>query len=186
MNRARTFLFKGLLSAWIVFHALVILIMPNGASYPGRAFSSVLYPYAALLGMNTSWNFFSPDPAHTMYLKFTIHKDETGGDDSAEPLEIFLPANKDGGEGDVSKRRELYAMRYMLLDPRRVDAVLGPWLCRTHAGASSVHVEFVINSIPSLDEATMFSGQDLGSMGKQFDFIDRDYRCSQTGDEVGL
>lgn len=160
--------------------------MPNGASYPGRALGAVLKPYSSVIGLNTSWNFFSPDPAHTMYLKFTVHFEDKEGAPSREPEELFFPSAKDEGVGDIAKRRELYAMRYMLLDPRRIDVVIGPWLCRSFSGAVAVHIEFIVNSIPSLDEAVLFHDQAVKDMGRQFDFIDKDYRCTEAANEVTL
>lgn len=177
---------KVLLSLFICFHVAVVVIMPNGMSFFGRAFGGVIRPYAAVIGLNTSWNFFSPDPAHTMYLKFTIHFEDEDGNPTREPEELYFPEARDEVERDLSKRRELYAMRYMILDPRRIDAIIGPWLCRRHPGASVVHIEFVISSIPTLDEAILFHDRQVGEMGEEFDFIDKDYRCTQVGNEVTL
>jgi len=178
--------FKVLLSVWLVFHVIVLVVMPNGASIMGRRLGPLIGPYGAMLGLNTAWNFFSPDPAHTMYLKFTVSYEDADGKSLKEAEEIFMPPEKDQGVWSLSKRRELYAMRYMILDPRRVDAVLGPWLCRTKAGATSIHIDHVINSVPTLDEANLFSDQKVGDLGKEFNFISKDYRCSQVNDEVNL
>lgn len=174
--------FRVLFSCWLLFHVFVIVVMPNGLSYPGRFFGPIIYPYAAAVGLNVSWNFFSPDPAHTMYLRFTLF----GDDENEEPRVISMPEEQDQGVWDLGRRRDLYSMRYFLLDPRRIQAVLGPWLCRHHAPASFVRIEHVVNSIPSLEEAVLFSDRSLGEMSRQMGFSDQEYRCSQMQDEVGL
>ncbi|MBX3039828.1 MAG: hypothetical protein KF789_03840 [Bdellovibrionaceae bacterium] len=179
--------FRLLFSAWLLFHVFVIVVMPNGLSYPGRVLGSVIYPYAAMVGLNVSWNFFSPDPAHTMYLRFTLFQENEDGETSMdEPRIISMPEEKDQGVWDLGRRRDLYAMRYFLLDPRRIQAVLGPWLCRHYAPVSVIRIEHVVDSIPTLDEAVLFSDRALGEMSQQVGFSDQEYRCSQMNDEVGL
>lgn len=183
MPASKAGILKLLLSVWVIFHVTVMVIMPNGLSYPGRVLAHLIYPYAAVVGLNVSWNFFSPDPAHTMYLRFTVY-DENNWD--KEPLVISMPEEQDRGVWDLGRRRDLYSMRYFLLDPRRFDAVLGPWLCRVHAPATVVRIEHVVDSIPSLDEAVLFQSRDLRDLSQQMGFSDRTYRCSQMNDEVGL
>ncbi|MCX7977885.1 MAG: hypothetical protein N2578_02655, partial [Bdellovibrionaceae bacterium] len=56
-----------LFSVWIVYHIVVISVIPNQSNFLNRYFEKAIVPYASQLGMNASWNFFSPDPAHTMY-----------------------------------------------------------------------------------------------------------------------
>lgn len=170
------------LSLWLCFHVFAILVLPNVGSYFGRRFSSLIPTYGAVIGLNLSWNFFSPDPAHTMYLKFTVFFDPIEG--GRDPLEIYFPETKDSPEWDSSKRRDLYAMRFMVIDPGRVDTVLGPWMCRTHPGATRIQIEHVVNSIPFLDEAAFYREESVTSLGHTYDTINREYRCSQMGDEV--
>lgn len=169
-------------SLWLVYHVFVILMMPNGTSYVGRTLGPVIRPYAAILGLNASWNFFSPDPAHTMYMKFTLYDE----DEVKEPREIYFPAQKDQGVWDLGERRNLYAMRYFLLDPRRIEAILGPYLCRHEAPVSVVRIEHVVNSVPSLDEAVLFRERGMSEMSQEFESVNREYRCSQVNDEVDL
>ena len=172
-------------SVWIVYHLFVIVVMANGSSYIGRYFGRAIVPYASTLGMNTSWNFFSPDPAHTMYLKFTIYYPDVEGEPSKEPLEIFMPSAKGEGVWNQGEKRQLYAMRYMVVYPQRIEGVLGPCLCKQHPGAEVVHIEHIIDPIPSLDQAAI-DQRELGEMGGRYDVINRDYRCSQVNDEVIL
>lgn len=172
-------------SLWIVYHLFVIVAMANSSSYMVRYFGKTIVPYASTLGMNTTWNFFSPDPAHTMYLKFTVYYPDVEGETPKEPLEIFMPSAKGEGVWDQGDKRQLYAMRYMVVYPQRIEGVLGPYMCKHYPGAEVVHIEHIIEPIPSLDQAAI-DKRELGEMNSRFDFISRDYRCSQMNDEVTL
>lgn len=174
-----------ILSFGIIYHLFVIVVMANGSSYVGRYLNKAIVPYASTLGMNTTWNFFSPDPAHTMYLKFTIYFAENEGEPSREPLEVFMPSGKDEGVWDLGEKRRFYAMRYMIVYPGRIDGVLGPYLCKRYEGAEVIHIEHIIDPIPSLDLANIDS-RELNELGARYDYINRDYRCSQVNDEVIL
>lgn len=183
-SERRGLFLKLLLSVGILFHLLVMIVMPNGASYAGRRLQPVIGAYGAIIGLNVSWNFFSPDPAHTMYLKFTIYFEDDQRQELSEPIEVFFPAEKDQGVWDLGRRRELYSMRYMIIDPRRVDLILGPWMCRAYPGASSVRIEHVVNAIPSLDEVVLFREREVHDMSREYDFISKEFRCERGGEET--
>ena len=84
--------------------------MGNGASFLGRYMSEYYIPIANTIGLNTTWNFFSPDPANTMYINinFTLA-------DGTEIHEI-LPAQNADGEFDFSlqKRRLSYVVQFFV------------------------------------------------------------------------
>lgn len=139
---------KVVLSFWLVYHLVVIVFFPNNSSYLVRHYSLPFQAYANQLALNTSWNFFSPDPAHVMYFKYLIYSK----DENLEPAEYFIPPEKNEGSFGPADRRLFYAMRYMLLDQRRVEGILGPWLCKQHPEATKIHIEHIVEKIPSLDE----------------------------------
>lgn len=173
---------KILFSIFILFHLAVIIIFPNGSSYLGRA-STLLVPYANILGLNTTWNFFSPDPAHTMFLKYSIRFEDADGNELREPLDGFIPPEKEQIAVDSSKRRFLYAVRFLILDTNRMKVILGPWLCRQNPGASHVKMEQMLEPIPNLDKAIL---GDLGR-GEETTVMRFDYRCNASQeDEVSL
>lgn len=143
------------LSVFIVFHLTVIVVLANGTSYLGRSLQHILTPYANFIGLNSTWNFFSPDPAHTMYFRYLVRFQDDNGNDLREAIEEFVPAAKDEFVLNSSKRRMLYAMRFMILDSRRMSGILGPWICRKYPGATSLHIEHIFEQIPSLDRAVL-------------------------------
>lgn len=173
-------------SIFIVFQLTVIVISPNGASAPGRALSWLLQPYGAALGLNTPWNFFSPDPAHTMYLRLQLHWQNEDGSFARDSEELFFPRARDLREMDLSKRRELYAMRYLMLDPRRVEALFGPWVCARFKGLSNLSVEHIVQPIPDLEKAALLSVESWRDDETMRSFGRVEYRCTQASDEVNL
>ena len=172
-------------SLWIVYHVFVITVMPNGTSYVGRYLQSLVVPYATTLGMHASWNFFSPDPAHTMYFHYRIYYQNEMGEDIKEPEDHYFPEQKNAGIWDLSKKRELYAMRYMVLDPQRIQSFFGPWVCKNHPGSTAIQMEHVIEPIPSLDMAVVNKSSSLDEISqKSYEYLNSEYRCSQLQDEV--
>lgn len=146
---------KFLLSLFIIFHLSVIIILANGGSYLGRSLQKYLLPYANTIGLNTTWNFFSPDPAHTMYIRYVQHFDDENGNEIKESVESYIPAEKEKISIDSSKRRFLYAIRFLLLDTTRMNTILAPWLCKSNPEASSIFIEQIFEAIPGLDRAAM-------------------------------
>lgn len=174
---------KCFLSLWILYHLAVILILPNGGSYLGRRFENWLTPYANIFGINNTWNLFSPDPAHPMYFRYRVFFRNEWLEDLEPPIEGFFPHDRDQRAPSLSEQRELYAMRFLIIDPRRVETILGPWLCRQYPGASAVKLEHIINSLPPLDRAAQGS-EDLSDMKEKIEFVNRDFNCHGKNDEV--
>src|SRR5579871_3993566 len=95
---------KALLSVWLVYHLFCILILPNGGSFLGRYSEKYILEYGNFLGINTPWNLFSPDPAHTMYFASTIHFEGEDGQEVKPPLDTFFPPEKTTTVTDSSQR----------------------------------------------------------------------------------
>ena len=175
---------KVLLSVWILYHLAVIVILPNAGSFLARQGTNLLIPYGNTLGLNASWNFFSPDPAHTMYLAYRVRFDDENGNEVKEPLEGFLPPEKDQIVLDSSKRRLLYAMRFLVLDPNRLNLLMGPWLCRQHPGASEIAITHVVEAIPTLDVAVNQIDTPVKDLKKIVETGRNVFDCRATPDEV--
>jgi hypothetical protein len=168
---------KILLSAFICFHLIVIVVLANGSSFLGRHLAPILLPYANTLGLNATWNFFSPDPAHTMFYRMRIFFEDANGEDLREPEELYFPPEKGQIVVNSSKRRMLYAMRFLTLDPTRLKSILGPWLCRQYPGATRVKMEHFIHEIPGLDAAMAHIDQPLSELLVEKNFISEAMQC---------
>ena len=175
-----------LLSVFIIFHLSVLVILANGSSYFGRSIGPYILPYANTLGLNNTWNFFSPDPAHTMYYKVRVFFEDEHGNEIKEPEEIFFPPEKGQIVVDSSKRRLLYAMRFLTLDSSRLTSLMGPWICRDHPGASRVRMDHLVEEIPNLDLAVTRMDEPLNSLIIEKNYISAEVDCRKPADEVAF
>lgn len=180
-------IFKIILSVWIVYNIIVLLLMPNIGSYIGRLNSKFVAPYANIVGLNAGWNFFSPDPAHTMYIRYTLHFENEAGDSLRDPEEGYFPPQRDRRISNELDKRVQYAMRFMLIEPKRIKVFLGPWLCRQNPEASLVSIEAVIETVPFLDNVVMQSQSEVNSLSETLEYVREDFSCDpDSQDEVAL
>ena len=78
-------------------------------------------------------------------------------------------------------------MRYMVLDPKRIEGFFGPWVCKTHPGATFVELQHVIDPVPGLDISVLHKGTQLNEISSEaYEYLKSEYRCSQLNDEVVL
>lgn len=185
MPRAKL-LVKIILSGWIVYNIFAMLVMPNLGAYFGRSSSRFITPYANTVGLNASWNFFSPDPAHTMYIRYRINYLDSEGFPVKDSIEGFFPAEKNHGVSSLTRKRELYVMRFMVIDPRRLKSFMGPWLCHQYPQATSVEMEHVVETVPSLDQVVAFKSEGVAALSKEIQFTRESVSCIKPADEVSL
>lgn len=179
-------LFKAILSLWIVYNIFVMMVMPNIGSLFGQAVSSFVTPYANTVGLNASWNFFSPDPAHTMYIRYTVYYQDFDGNDLKEPLEGYFPEEKNQGIKNATQKRNLYAMRFMVLEPKRLRILMGPWLCKQYSGATSVEMEHVIETVPPLAQAITLKHETVKELSQEVQYVRETHSCIGGADEEVL
>lgn len=178
---------------WIVYNIFVMLVMPNVGAYFGRVTANVVTPYANTVGLNAGWNFFSPEPAHPMYLKYTVYYPEAeiqegeSSSEEREPVEGFFPVQNDKRNvPNITHKREWALMRYMVLDAKRLRLLMGPWLCRQYPGAASIAMEHVIETIPFLDQAVRFQDESVKDLSKEVQSVRETVSCQGGMDEESL
>lgn len=179
-------LIKVILSIWIVYNIFVMLVMPNIGSYFGRVSSRFVVSYASAVGLNASWNFFSPDPAHTMYIHYRIHFLDKEGNQLKDSLDGYFPQEKNQAINSIFRKRELYVMRFMLIEPKRLKILMGPWLCRQYPGASSIDLEHVIETVPFLDQVVAHKDAGLSSLSQELQYSQVSVPCDGSADEDSL
>jgi len=130
----------------------MMIVMGNGSSFLGRYLGQYYFHVANVVGVNTTWNFFSPDPAHIMYFRYIVHFEDDYGNPTQESRELFYPEQKEGSNFAMNIRRQNYMMRFMALDPMRVGHYFIPWICQQYPGATRVQFSLIINHIPPLDK----------------------------------
>jgi hypothetical protein len=148
---------KYLINAFIVFHLFVMVTMPVTGSIITRLTEKWTAPYANQIGLNANWNFFSPDPAHVMLQRIVVKFEDPDGNDLQEPIEIIYPPKETKSYVyNPAQRRFFYAMRYLMLDPSKINSVVGPYYCKQYSGSTAVFIEHKIIPIPPLQLAYQF------------------------------
>lgn len=178
---------KALLSLWIVYNIFTMLVMPNIGSYFGRVTSRFITPYANTVGLNAGWNFYSPEPAQPMHLKYIIYFEDELGEEMKPPVEGYFPSeNDDRNIPLITRKREWSLMRFMVLDAKRMRHLMGPWFCRHNPGASSVELEHVVAAIPFLDSAVARNAVTIEELSQTAKYLRVKIDCNEAGDEVEL
>lgn len=183
MKKAKLLL-KILLSLWIVYNIVVMLVMPNIGSYLGRTFSRYLTPYAGAVGLSAGWDFFSPDPAHTLYIEYTVYFPSSADGEFRDPIEGFFPPEKNRPVHDPVRKRDLYAARYMAISPRRLRILFGPWLCKQHPGATQVNTKIIIETVPPLDKVVQRPELAVNDLSERIEYANEDIPCSERDEEL--
>ena len=119
-----------------------------------------------------------------MYLTYRVRYEDAAGNELREPEEGYLPPEKDQMVMDSSKRRLLYSMRFLVIDPRRLESLMGPWLCRQHPGASEITMTHVTEAIPPLDVAVAQIDTPVKNLKQVVQTGRNVFNCQATLDEV--
>jgi hypothetical protein len=139
------------LGALFLYLVSMMVVLGNGSSFLGRSLAFAYLPIANSIGLNTTWNFFSPDPAHTMYLRYRVLFQDEFGNDKQESFEKYFPENSMDNNFWLQHRRLSYVMRFLAADQYRIEKFLVPWICKQNAEATHVQTELVLYRIPALD-----------------------------------
>lgn len=170
---------RSFISTVVIYFLFMIIVLANGASVLGQSFYPYFYVAANSMGLNTSWNFFSPDPAHVIYLKSLIIYQDEYGQTLKDSVEEFYPIEKDEGNFGVVARRDSYASRFFMVDARRIERFFAPWVCKRHPGASRVYIEGNILSVPSLEQAETEQSRSVKEMQNELRVHSLDYTCEK-------
>lgn len=141
---------KIFLSLWILYHLVGILIMPSPQSILVKNWAWIFRPYLNALTINTTWNLFSPDPGTATFLKINVISDK----EESGVRSFTWPRNADRSEPDSRHRRELYFVRYTIMNDMMIYKFLFPWLCRNNPDAQEIRLEVYTTIHPSLEQAS--------------------------------
>lgn len=163
---------KTLLSFWIIYHVLVIFVMPNSSSFLGRYFGVYLVPYANVFGLNSPWMFFSPNPAPDYHMNITLYPKG-----SSEPIEIQWPEKKKAILFLTPAIRNFYLMHFFVRSPQLIETLLVPWLCKQQQSTEMVNINISIKSPPSLDKARFLTHDELKHSYEEVNYFEKTYSC---------
>lgn len=139
-----------IISVFLLYHLAVVLIMPNPGSLLGRKFSRYLTDYANTLGINTTWQFFSPGPAPVFYLEYDVESEDL----DAETPSFQIPPKRRASYYDEFYNRTLYSMRFFVLAPvETFERFFVRWLCKQHPEAVSLAIRTVGEPVKNIERA---------------------------------
>lgn len=155
----------------------MMIVLGNGSSFLGRYLGHYFTPVANLVGLNTTWNFFSPDPAHTMHLRYTVFFEDDYGNPKQEAVQDFYPSQEDDANLSTHIRRQNYMMRFFTASPDRMRKYFAPWVCRKYPEATRIHTEVILTRIPSLEIASNLSQLNYEDLLRQEEINQNVFSC---------
>ena len=167
------------LGAVFIYLVSMMIVMSNGSSFLGHYLSALYLPVANSIGLNTTWNFFSPDPAHTMYLRYRVLFQDEYGNAKKESIEKYFPEDIQENNFWLHHRRLSYVMRFMASDQNRIQHFLVPWICKQNPEATHIQTEMLIYRIPSLDVVATLKSENYEDMIAQEEVNQAMYNCEK-------
>ena len=160
-----------------VYFVSMMIVLGNGSSFLGRSLGKFYTPVANLVGLNTTWNFFSPDPAHIMYLRYVVHFEDEYSNPTKESFISLFPPEETNTDFRVHVRRMSYAMRFYSASVDHLKNYFIPWICKQHPGATRVQTEILYSRIPSLEVAATLSDTNYDDLVKHEEINQNVFSC---------
>jgi hypothetical protein len=157
-------IFQILASAFVLYHLICMVWLPNSSSFFVESNRAWLTPYANQFGLNTTWQFFSPNPWPPTFLEYEVVKE--GGKRET----YTFPDQKRAGFFRDNYNRHLTALMLSQHLPKYMRLGIGPFLCRQHPEAQTIELSMVVVRPPSLDDVA-------GRWLRMTDLSNREYRA---------
>lgn len=146
---------RNLFTLFLLYHILVILVMPNSSSIIGRKIGGYLASYANTVGMNATWEFFSPDPPQPFYFDYSVYFESIEGEELQPTITGFFPEWRTERTLHPNKIRLKNAVRFFALTRTSVEKSFIGYLCRQYPKANRVKVRQVIEAVPNIEQAKL-------------------------------
>lgn len=151
---------KRALSALILWHLTVIVLIPNPASYFTERYKGWMLPYANLIAMNSVWQFFSPDPGPAVFLRYELRDED--GEGSGK---LLFPKVDPSYLERINYIRLVTALRYFAKNESALKEIFAQHLCKTHPKSTSIELELYLVRVPSLEEVAQ--GRSLNAFAEE-------------------
>lgn len=126
------------LSFFIVFHLWVVFTTPFQSELLAKIQPRWISSYASLIGINTSWAYFSPEPAKRDYLVVEYYK--TKSSDEIWKESVWPPPRQNFWFKETFARRR-YAANFFMSDSSRLKLFIR-YICRTESAQKIVLKRF--------------------------------------------
>jgi hypothetical protein len=146
---------RPLFTLFLFYHLFVIVLMPNAGSILGRRWGHWVAPYANTLGMNATWEFFSPDPPQPFYFDYSVYFEDEQGEEKQVPVDGYFPEWRTERTLHPNKIRLKNAVRFFALTRKSVEQAFIGYLCRLYPEANRVKVRQVVEVVPNLEKAKL-------------------------------
>jgi hypothetical protein len=136
---------RRLISTFLVFHLIGVIIGPNPASYLTQSLSFIYRPYLNFLGLAHTWGFFAPEPVSPpMYIEYAA--DPKG----EPPLRGRFPDEKSPFFFRDRQNRRMTMSRFILAYDDNVRNMFVRYLCLRHPTMEELKLWRVVATQPSL------------------------------------
>lgn len=163
------------LSVFICFHIATMILVANPSSLLSRMAPHFMISYASTLGLNTTWQFFSPNPMGERYLEYEIHtENEPAFDD--EQYYHYWPPKAESGMARENRNRAFYHSLFSTLNSNNIEEIFIPWACRRHPEALSISIRGETRSLPSIEVAGIKKKR-FKDLSKSYGFNLEEHTC---------
>lgn len=169
--------FQIIASIFLVYHLVTILTLPNSGSYLESQIGEYLYPYASTLGLNSTWQFFSPKPSPRIFFRYEV--EFPNGDYQKHQ---WPPPKIDSEFLGPNFQRLVYHSRMTTITEQRRKKFLVPFLCSKHPGAQTLTLSAIFENVVPLRKAYIDRRLPTSSL-KELEVWSREtYYCQEEGE----
>ncbi len=143
---------------YIFYHLVVIVLMPNPTSLFSRQWGCFIAPYANTIGMNQTWEFFSPDPPTPFYFNYSVHFENLSGEEIEPSIESYFPEWRTQPTNHPNKIRLKTTVRFLALREDSAGNAFALYLCRKYPKATRVIVRSTFEFVPPLEKVKLNDG----------------------------
>lgn len=169
---------KVLLSMFFVYHVAAALLLPNSSSILTKKYADFFLAYANTIGLNTTWQFFSPGPGPSFYLEYQAEMADANGEVD-EKLYRYPPIRRFPTLNDSFMRR-LNNLKFFSSNDDLFASRVIPYLCGKLPGAVAMHVRKVVEKIPDLEQAER-RDQTVDEMAERYNTSLSRFECPSDG-----
>ena len=140
------------LSLFVLYHLFMIFISPHVMSIAHEKLMPFFAPYASTLALNTSWNFYAPNPIYYHYWTYEVIDSKSKVGDFRWP-----PKREESKLIYLNHNRLIYHSRFFIIaGPRNVKRYFIPYLCRLHPLATEITLKVIFENRPHFKNAKTF------------------------------
>jgi hypothetical protein len=134
-----------LISCFLIFHVIGVLITPNQGSYLFQSLSEIYRPYMNFFGLAHSWGFFAPEPiSPPMYIDYVIERKDH------PPLSGRFPEEQSPFLFRDRQNRRMSLSKFLLSTDDNIRNMFVRYLCVDAKDILSIQLWRVVTTQPSL------------------------------------